>query len=710
MSIKDKGQKKVCLVSHVEYKAVDVAGKKEHHIYGFVSAPCVDKDNDYIGEDLQEKLVGRINNGFANRGSWNHDFLIEDNYLPVASAKAELRMHPDLNKQAAYVDVVLDPDSPKFNEIVSHAEKGEIKGFSIEYPKDPKSHSEFMGDKLVRVFDEIPAFGFGIIGGDFSPRNDMAYADGFEYKAYFDKKNPEVKGKMPEEEEKKEAEAKEVAAKEAEAKKEKEVAETKAKEEAEVKAAKEKEAEAKAAAEAKGKSDSEIKAEAELKEFQEFKAAKAKSEKATEFKEMIDAGVKAGLKEMAEKGSPYLVPGGKFDVKGVEDSLKSYKGTMEDDKSTLNEKYKAAAKLHNQLDPMGITQRNTGFKALSLGSFEVTGPLQNCFEVKASAYKAQLEHDTHKTLDTDYYQNAAELRDIYDPVIRSHLNDRTTYYGLLKKIDASGFADRYGFTAWIDRVAGAGGNTSTYNYDEGDTLTGQKASMLKMQIPFMWYAAVVQVSGQMIAASRGRGSIGDVFSKQVERASTDLLRGINADLFGNTAGFTAGGKVLGLQYLLASASDLYGLERNSTYTTLQGTTTAKSGTPNPAKTDLRKAMRVVEKNGAFHSDLMVVCDHIQKDKILGLMDEAQRLTTVPRAGFEGMPSFDDVPIHSDDQCPDGFIYILDMRHMGLAVQVAPTFEDLAKTDDSKKGFVKTYFAHFSSAPNHNYLYTGFATT
>ncbi len=706
MSIKE-GQRKVCLISHVEYKAIDVADKKEHHIYGFVSAPCVDKDNDYIGETLQAKLVERINNGFANRGSWNHDYLIEDNFLPVASGKAELRMHPKLNKQAAYVDVVLDPDSPKFNEIISHAEKDEIKGFSIEYPKDLKSHSEFMGDKLVRVFDEIPAFGFGIIGGDFSPRNDMAYADGFEYKAYFDKKTPEVKG-MPEEKEKKEAEAKEAAAKEEAAKKEKENAEAKAKEDAEVKAKEEV-----AAKEAKAKEDPEKKAELddeakELKEFQEFKAAKVKAEKAEEFKTMIDEGVKKGLEEMKAEGSPYLVPGGKFDTKAVEDGLKGFKKTLADEKSTSHMKYKAAAKLHDQLESTGITKRDNGF--ISLNSFEVTGPLENQFAVKAAEYKAQLEHDTHKTADTDYYQNAAELRDIYDPVIRSHLNDRTTYYGLVKKIDASGYADRYGFTAWIGRVAGAGGNTSTYNYDEGDTLTGQKAQMLKMQIPFMWYAAVVQVSGQMIAAARGRGSIGDVFSKQVERASTDLLRGINADLFGNTAGFTAGGKVLGLQYLLASASDLYGLDRNSTYTTLQGTTTAKSNTPNPAKTDLRLAYRTVEKNGAFHNDLMVVCDHIQKDKILGLLDEAQRLTTVPRAGFEGMPSFDGIPIHSDDQCPDGFIYILDMRHMGLAVQVAPTFEDLAKTDDSKKGFVKTYFAHFSSAPNHNYLFTGFATT
>ena len=615
-------------------------------------------------------------------------------------------MHPDLNKQAAYVDVVLDPDSSKFDEIVKHAENGEIRGFSIEYPKDPKTHSEFMGDKLVRVFDEIPAFGFGIIGGDFSPRNDMAYANGFEYKAYFDKKNPEVKGKMSkEEEEKKEAEAKEAAAKE------KKEAESKAAEEAKTKAAKDAEAKAKKEAEAKAAKDADdpdMKVKAEMEEFQEFKAAKLKSEKAAEFKDMIDAGVKAGLKEMAVEGSPFLVPGGKFDIKASEDSLKDFKATIEDDKTTLSQKYKAAAKLHDHLDPMGITQRNSGFKALN--KVEVTGPLETMFEVKASAYKAQLEHDTHKTADTDYYQNAAELRDIYDPVIRSHLNDRTTYYGMVKKIDASGFADRYGFIAWIGRVAGAGGNTTNYQYDEGDTLTGQKAQMLKMQIPFMWYAAVVQVSGQMIAAARGRGSIGDVFSKQVERASTDLLRGINLDLFANNAGFTAGGKVLGLQYLLGDTADLYGLDRNSTYTTLQGTTTAKSGTPNPAKTDLRTAMRVIEKNGAFHNDLMIVCDHIQKDKILGLLDEAQRLTTVPRAGFEGLPSFDGVPIHADDQCPDGFIYTLDMRHMGLAVQVAPTFEDLAKTDDSKKGFVKTYFAHFSSAPNHNYLFTGFATT
>ena len=539
----------------------------------------------------------------------------------------------------------------------------------------------------------------------------MAYADGFEYKAYFNKKDPEVKGKMSKEEEKKEAEAKEAAAKEATAAKEKKEAESKAAKGAEAKEA----AEAKAKKEAAKANDdpemkAKMKAEADLKEFQEFKAAKLKSEKAAEFKEMIDAGVKAGLKEMAVEGSPFLVPGGKFDVKATEDGLKDFKATIEDDKKTLSEKYKAAAKLHNQLDPMGITQRNNGFKALSIGNFEVTGPLENQFAVKASEYKAQLEHDTHKTLDTDYYQNAAELRDIYDPVIRSHLNDRTTYYGMLKKIDASEFADRYGFTAWIGRVAGAGGDTTNYQYDEGDTLTGQKAQMLKMQIPFMWYAAVVQVSGQMIAAARGRGSIGDVFSKQVERASTDLLRGINLDLYANNAGFTAGGKVLGLQYLLGDTADLYGLDRNSTYTTLQGTTVAKSGTPNPAKTDLRTGMRVVEKNGAFHNDLMILCDHIQKDKILGLLDEAQRLTTVPRAGFEGLPSFDGAPIHADDQCPDGFIYILDMRHMGLAVQVAPTFEDLAKTDDSKKGFVKTYFAHFSSAPNHNYLFTGFATT
>src|SRR3990167_7144047 len=125
-----KAIKKFCLESNVEYKAIEVDGKKEHHISGFVSAPYVDNQDDFIPEYLQEVIVERINRGFANRVGLNHDFLLEGNLLPIASAKAELRVHPKINKKSAWVDVILDESSPKFPEIINNV--ANIKGFSIE--------------------------------------------------------------------------------------------------------------------------------------------------------------------------------------------------------------------------------------------------------------------------------------------------------------------------------------------------------------------------------------------------------------------------------------------------------------------------------------------------------------------------------------------------------------------------------------------------
>jgi hypothetical protein len=272
-------------------------------------------------------------------------------------------------------------------------------------------------------------------------------------------------------------------------------------------------------------------------------------------------------------------------------------------------------------------------------------------------------------------------------------------------------SDSYGFRIWRSRIEGAGGDTSTYYYDEGATLTGYKANMLKCRVPFMMYGVTVQVSGLMVAEARG--SVGDIFALQVKRATADLARGINADLFGTADGMTVGGAILGLVDITdaaGSTANIYGHAR-ATYTTLAGNSSAKTGTPNVDKTDLRTAIRTAEKNGANRQNLVFVCDHIQRDKILGLLDPAQRFQgTSARAGFEGLPTFDGIPIHADDQCNDGYLYLLPMDSYYAAVLTAPTYEDLAKTDDSKKGFIKTYFAVVCENPNWTYKYTGFATT
>lgn len=442
---------------------------------------------------------------------------------------------------------------------------------------------------------------------------------------------------------------------------------------------------------------------------------KAKESKMAEIKSLALEAFKAEMKNIQDK-QPYLNPEEKFgfnEESPFETELKNWRDAISNPKVDIETKYQAAAELHNKLHSYGITKRMAGTFAFKKAgrNFRVSGNGQN-IELKSFEYKAQLEHDTNKVSDVDYYQNAAELNDIYDPVIVSHLNDKTTLWGLMKKKNVANIgSDRYGFRIWRTRIEGAGGDTSTYNYDEGATLTGYHSKMLKCQIPFMQYGVTVQVSGLTIAEARG--SVGDIFAEQIKRASADLLRGINSDLYGTADGMTDGGKIMGLDLLGddgGAYANVYGHAR-ATYATLQGTDDAQTGSPNPDKVLLRKALRTPEKNGANREQLIFACDQIQRDKILGLLDPAQRFNnTSARAGFEGLPTFDGVPIHADDQCNDGYIYVLPMDSYYAAMLVAPTYEDLAKTDDSKKGFIKTYFAVVCENPNWVYKITGLATT
>lgn len=693
---------KFCIESNVEYKAIEVAGKKEHHVSGFVSAPYVDSAGDFVPESLQLGIVERINKGFANRVSLNHDFLLEGNLLPIASARSELKKHPKLGIDSAWVDIVLDETSPKFNDIIENIEG--IKGFSIEYTTDPAHHYEEIGGKTAKVFDETPVFGLALVTSPYQPVNQMATADGgYEYKAFLNLE--ENKGDLKMEKEKVEVkteESKETVAENA----------PKVEEPAGTEAAKVEEKKEEPKSEEPAPIASEAKASIDFEKL-------GKEVHAIKLKEKADAELKAAiqieLKETRFK-QPYLNPAGKF---GAQESspfdaeLKSWRDTVKDDKADITAKYNAAGRLHDALSNFGInergsmTSRSREWKKVTIG-----GPNSNEFVIKGGEYKAQLEHDTNKGSDTDYLQNAAELNDIYDPVIIDHLNNRTTYYGLLRKKDVSQIgSDRYGFKIRTARIVGAGGSTTAYEYDEGATLTGQSATKLKVQAPFMQYGVVLQVSGFMQAMSRG--SIGDAFAKEVQLGTADLLKGMNTDLLGTAVGFTAGGKITGLQVFGddgGTYANLYGHAR-STFTTLQGALRAQTGSPNVTKVLLRQVLRDVEIDGADRNQSIFVMHPIQRDKTLGLLDAAQRFNnTSARAGFEGMPMFDGVPIHSDVDALNTVIHVVPMDSTYLSVLTPPTFEDLAKTDDSKKGFVKTFFAHVMENPNHGGIITGLSNS
>lgn len=386
--------------------------------------------------------------------------------------------------------------------------------------------------------------------------------------------------------------------------------------------------------------------------------------------------------------------------------------------------YKSAAKLVDYYEAKGINfgtmprvAKNFVTNATHSGMEPAGSWSSNKLQLKSLVeLKAQIEHDTGRTTSgTEYFLSGPMLNDIFGPAIISHLNESHTLYGLFRKENVNGrYGDTYGFRYKKSRASAAA-------YDESgtDNPTAATVGYTKAHIPFVWYRSVGQVSGPTIEAARGQGGIGDVMAQTVSDHMEGLIYAINVQLFDSSSpadGMTRGGDIMSLRWLTDDSSthaSLYSLTRTSgNETTLQGNITAKSNTPNPNKDDLRTMIRVVLANGARAEDLAFVTSYVQWTKILGLLDDAQRFNGVtnPAAGFVGQVSFDGIPVIPDQNCDAGYVYLLDLRNTFLAVQLPPTVEELAKTGDFRKFQIKTYLALVCTAPNHNYLTTGFATS
>ena len=289
------------------------------------------------------------------------------------------------------------------------------------------------------------------------------------------------------------------------------------------------------------------------------------------------------------------------------------------------------------------------------------------------------------------------------------LNQKTTYFGLLPKVDFSGAAD----IAWrAENVA----NTTAGSYAEGAAVTKGNTTRQKLRTPFVYYKVGVQVTGQMIASAAS--GIGDVFQAEIESAARALLSDMNADLITSTTGVDNSGTDFTSLELFADSSSyttLYGLTRSATNLLgASGTEFSAQSSAAIAKATLRTGIRTLEVNGADRNDLIMVCDPVQRDLILALLDDAQRfMGTSARAGFEGMPMFDGVPIHADKDANNDDVFIVNIGVNGvrMGVQVPVMFEDLAKTDDSRSGFLKFYGNQYAQAPRQSvYMIQGLATS
>jgi len=74
------------------------------------------------------------------------------------------------------------------------------------------------------------------------------------------------------------------------------------------------------------------------------------------------------------------------------------------------------------------------------------------------------------------------------------------------------------------------------------------------------------------------------------------------------------------------------------------------------------------------------------------------IPTSSRFGFEGQIEFEGVPVFVDVDSPESSLFAIDLEAFKVAMWVPPTVEMLGKRNDSSEGFIKSYFATYSTAP------------
>jgi hypothetical protein len=387
----------------------------------------------------------------------------------------------------------------------------------------------------------------------------------------------------------------------------------------------------------------------------------------------------------------------------VPKELGEFKAAMNN--QNIGAQFKAAAKFAESKGFIGVGTVKQSSIPAEARKFNI--------EIKKSNGKYMIESKaigitTNQNSDTDYLLSAAELADVFDPVIYNALNQQTVTWNILAKDDFSNKGNNQ-----VQFTLKTAANTTAAAYTGNAVNTGN-VTRLKFQTKFKKYAVGVEVDGDMIAAARG-GPIGDVFAQEVRDSTMDLLAAINVDLFAEVGLETAAG-VLGFEFIADSAGNttMYSLTRsaaNKLGPTAAGDTYINGASADISFDNMRAAKRQALKEGAQIQNLVYITDHIQGDKIRGKLMASQRFVpTSSRAGFTGMMEFDGIPVFEDKDCNDDDCYLVDLETHRVAIWVPPTLEMLGKDADSQKGFIKTYFATYNRAPRRLVMIYGNATT
>lgn len=341
-------------------------------------------------------------------------------------------------------------------------------------------------------------------------------------------------------------------------------------------------------------------------------------------------------------------------------------------------------------------------KTIQVKNFQIGGKNGNKLEYKS------LGITTNQNTDTDYLLSAAELRDMFEPVIWDALNLETTTWGLLRKEDYSNKGNNQ-----VQFILQTGENAARGFYT-GNSVTTGNSTRLKMQTKFKKYQVGISVDGDMIAASKG-GPVGDVFGLEIEWGTKSMIDDVDAQLFAET-GLETAAQPIGFEFIADSAGNatMYSLTRSTTnkLSPDSASDTYINGSSARISLDnMAKAMEQAIKEGANLNNLVFITHPTQERLYKGIYRSMQRLIpTSTRFGFEGRADFDGVPIFVDKNCNTDDWWLIDLETHRVAIWVPPTLEMLGKRSDAEEGFIKMYYAVYNTVPRRLVMIYGNATS
>ncbi len=437
-----------------------------------------------------------------------------------------------------------------------------------------------------------------------------------------------------------------------------------------------------------------------LKEAKQKIKAETKEHEYSDIVSRIKEDLKESLKGVKVEEKILITKEDNVEIKEITEYQKMF---TEEDKTSVENQFKNAAKI---AEKAGLI-KETGYVKPSETYAESREFKNFTTNGQKLEFKA-LGITTNQNTDSNYLLGAAELSDVFDPVIYNALNQKTLTWNILRKEDFSQKGNNQ-----VQFTLKTAANTTAQAYLGNSVFTGN-VTRIKYMTQFKKYQVGVEVDGDMIAAARG-GPIGDVFAREVQDSTDDLMSVINLALYAEVGTEAAAG-VIGFEYITDNGGNgtLYNVSRtsaNKLAPTANGDTYINGSSQDISLSNLRKAKRQPIEEGGDLNDLVFFTSPVQGDKFRGIYDAIQRVVpTSSRFGFEGRPEFDGIPIFEDKDCNDDDWFLVDTSTHVVAIWVPPTLEMLGKDSDSQKGFIKTYFATYNRGPRRMVQIYGNKTT